>query len=41
MKTLNARLENIINEMIENRKFLVENVFKFTNKNNIYVTCKF
>ena len=40
-KTLNARLENIINEMIENRKFLVENVFKFANKNNIYLPVNF
>ena len=27
--------------MIDNRKLLVENVFKFTNKNNIYLPVNF
>ena len=38
---LNAKLETMINEMIINRKHLVENVFKFTNKNNVHLSVNF
>ena len=38
---LNAKLETMINEMIVNRKYLVENVFKFTNKNNVHLPVNF
>ena len=38
---LNARLENMINSMIENRKFLVENVFNYTNKNSVHLPVNF
>ena len=38
---LNAKLETMINEMIINRKYLVENVFKFTNKNNVHLPVNF
>jgi len=39
--TLNAKLETMINEMLVNRKYLVENVFKFTNKNNVHLPVNF
>ena len=38
---LNVKLETMINEMIVNRKYLVENVFKFTNKNNVHLPVNF